>query len=207
MTPRARALPSRGSPGCLKPIDADSTTANAANTPPAMKNGVSDVLACSASRRRAACSAAAMQRGPWRRDLIADRRRGVGAPGRPRSGSRSPRPGRGSGCRARGGRTGARAGRVERHERELRDRLAGPQLDRHAREVRDLERERALPARVDEAGRRVDDEPEAARAIDLPSMRATMSSGSSTHSSVRPRHELAGVDDERLAVRRSRPAR
>ena len=41
----------------------------------------------------------------------------------------------------------------------------------------------------------------------LPSMRATRSSGSSTHSSVRPRHELAGVDDERLARRRPRRAR
>ena len=50
---------------------------------------------------------------------------------------------------------------VERHERQLGDRQAGPQLDRDAREVVELERQRALPARVAEAGGRVDDQPEA----------------------------------------------
>ena len=42
---------------------------------------------------------------------------------------------------------------------------------------------------------------------DLPSIRATMSSGSSTHSSVRAEAELAGVDHERLVLRRPRPPR
>ena len=53
---------------------------------------------------------------------------------------------------------------IERHERELRDRLAGPEHDRHACEVRDLERERAREARVHEAGRGVDDQAEPAQA-------------------------------------------
>src|SRR5580658_2265515 len=47
---------------------------------------------------------------------------------------------------------GPQGGRVESHERELRDRQAGVQLDRHAREVVELERQRAAPAGVAEAG-------------------------------------------------------
>ena len=80
---------------------------------------------------------------------------------RPRSATRSRPPGRGSGCRDPVA-VGPLGRRVERHERQLRDRLAGPQDDRHAREVGDLERQRAPKARVDEAGGRVDDQPETA---------------------------------------------
>src|SRR3712207_2210304 len=88
---------------------------------------------------------------------------------------------------------------VERHERELRDRQAGVELDRHAGEVRDLERERPAEARIDEAGGRVDDQaqaPDRALALDArddvvrqldPLLRA-------------PEDELARVDDERLPV-------
>ena len=59
------------------------------------------------------------------------------------------------------GAVGALRGRVERHERQLRDRQPGVELDRDAREVVELEREGALPARVDEAGGGVDDQAEA----------------------------------------------
>ena len=88
-------------------------------------------------------------------------------PDRPRSETPWRRPGRGSGCPARGARRAARRP-VERHEGELSDRLPGPEHDRDAGEVGDLEREVAAEARVDEAGRRVDDQPEPAeRALAL----------------------------------------
>src|SRR5580704_9823700 len=51
---------------------------------------------------------------------------------------------------------------VERHERQLGDRQPGVQLDRDAREIVELERERALPAGIAEAGGGVDDQREAA---------------------------------------------
>ena len=57
---------------------------------------------------------------------------------------------------------------IERHERELRDRQARVQLDRDAREVVQLERQRPLPAGVAEAGRRVDDQTEAAELESCP---------------------------------------
>ena len=148
MTPRA-VLASPGKSGRLNPKTL-SAIANVTSTAPATKNGVSDLWCSSAASR--ACSAAArivlivrlMRPRPY--STRGTQRR----PAHPRSGSRSPRPDRGSGCRARGARTGQRGG-VERHERQLCDRLVGPKLDRHAREVCDLERERALPARIDEA--------------------------------------------------------
>jgi hypothetical protein len=88
---------------------------------------------------------------------------------------------------------------VERHERQLGDRLARPEDDRHAREVGDLERERALEARVDEAGGGVHDEAEP------PQRRLALDPRDHVVGQLdvllrAAEDELAGVDDERFAV-------
>ena len=92
---------------------------------------------------------------------------------------------------------------VERHERELGDREPGIELDRDAREVRDLERQRAAEARVDEAGGRVDDEAEAPdRALALDARDDVV--GQLDPLQRPPEDELAGVDDERRRPPRPR---
>ena len=82
----------------------------------------------------------------------------------------------------------------------------GPQLDRHAREVVELQRQRALPARVAEAGGRVDDQPEPPeRGLALDPRDDVVRQLDPLLGA--PEAELAGVDDERLVLARRRPAR
>ena len=88
---------------------------------------------------------------------------------------------------------------VERHERELRDRQPRVELDRDPREVVQLERQRALPARVAEAGRGVDDQPEAPeRALALDPRDDVV--GQLDPLERPPEAELARVDHERLVL-------
>ena len=96
--------------------------------------------------------------------------------------------------------------RVERHERQLRDRQARVELDRHAREVVELERQRALPAGVAEAGGGVHDQPEPAE-LDLALDPRDDVVGQLDVLERAAEAELAGVDHERLALGRRRPAR
>ena len=118
---------------------------------------------------------------------------------RGRSATPSPRSGPGSASRAPGEPYGLLGGRVERHERELGDREPDVELDRDAREVRDLERQRALEAGVDEARGGVDDQPEP------PEARLALDPRDEVvgdlHVLLRAaERELAGMDDERLVA-------
>src|SRR3954468_17199845 len=92
---------------------------------------------------------------------------------------------------------GPLGGRVERHERQLRDRQPGPQLDRDAGQVGDLERQRAREPGVDEASGRMDDETEA------PQRALALDAGDDVVGQhdvlLRPgQDELARMHDERL---------
>ena len=90
------------------------------------------------------------------------------------------------------------------HEGDLPDLHAGIDRDREVRDVRELERHVAVPARVDEAGRRVDEQAEAAeRALPLEPRDEVV--GQPDPLERRAEHELAGVEDER--VRRPPPRR
>ena len=88
---------------------------------------------------------------------------------------------------------------IQRHERELGDRLPRPEHDRHAREVGDLERERPAEAGVDEARGGVHDQSQPAEA------RLALDAGHDVVGQLDPldggaEHELARVDHERRAV-------
>ena len=141
-----------------------------------------------ASCRAPSSAASTAKRAARREPRIA---RGSLPHGPPVAGLGRGRPGPGSASRARASRR-ALGGPVERHERQLGDRQAGVELDRHAREVGDLERQRALEARVDEAGGGVDDQPEAAERARL---------------ALDPRDDVVGQLDPLLRARRARTRR
>ncbi len=71
-------------------------------------------------------------------------------------------------------------------ERDLADLHPRVDRDRQVGDVRQLERQVPVPSRVDEPGGGVDEQAEAAERADLPSSRATRSSGSATRSRVEP---------------------
>src|SRR4051794_9289716 len=90
-------------------------------------------------------------------------------------------------------------GAAHPEEADLADAHPGVQGDREVGDVRELERERALPARIDVARGRVDQQPQA------PERRAAFEPGHDVVGELHPlqrpaEHELAGVEDERLLV-------
>ena len=92
-------------------------------------------------------------------------------------------------------------GRREPEEAELPDLHARVELDRQRRDVRQLERDVAGEARVDEPGGRVGEQPEP------PERRLALDAGGDVvgqrdHLVRRPEHELARVQDERLVALR-----
>ncbi len=77
--------------------------------------------------------------------------------------------------------------------------ISGVDRDRQIRDVRQLERDVAVPARVDEARRRMDEQPEPPqRALALEPRHQVV--GQLDPLERRAEHELAGVQDERLAA-------
>src|SRR5919201_956197 len=87
----------------------------------------------------------------------------------------------------------------ELHERELADLHPVVDRDREVGDVRELQRHVAVPAGIDEAGGRVDQETEA------PQTAFSLQAGDEVVGELdalerRAEHELAGVEDERLLV-------
>ncbi len=84
---------------------------------------------------------------------------------------------------------------IKRHERQLGDQEARPKLDRDAGEVVELKRESALPARVAEARRGMDDQAKAAEGT------LALNAGNKVVGDLNPfegarKAELAWLDDE-----------
>src|SRR3954452_24343625 len=185
MTARAPPRPV-GNAGRVKPRTLV-RIAKATSAPPAMKNGVLDRSAVSSAASRMVRSSmrGTLSSGAARGAALVSGLRRLELPVVVAADLRMPvRPLR---------------GRVERHERELRDRLRGVQLDRDPRQVRDLKRQRAAPPGVHEARGRVDDEAEPAEGA-LP-LYARDDVVRQLHPLERSAEdELAGVDDERVAV-------
>ena len=95
---------------------------------------------------------------------------------------------------------GRSTGRAHLEEADLADLHPEVEGDRQVRDVRQLEGQVALPARVDVARRRVDQQAEAAQATSCPSSLATRSFGQLDPFERLAEHELAGMEDERLVV-------
>ena len=100
---------------------------------------------------------------------------------------------------ARTGAVGLVGGRRHRHETHLSDLHAGINSDRQVGDVRQLEGDVAVESRVDEPGRGMDQEPEAAeRALALDAGDEIVGDCDSLERGAE--HELPGVQHERLVT-------